>query len=92
MNTARSIAALIATASIAGCADTPVADADYGSSLKQMIQAQTFDLVAASNPPELAPEITDGVRLENALDIYRKDVAKGNTDVKQPIIFEVGAK
>jgi hypothetical protein len=73
----------------AGCANT-TSDEDYGQSVKQMVQAQTFDPAAASNPPELAPEITDGARLQNALDVYRKDVAKGNTEVKQPVIFEVG--
>ena len=40
---------------------------------------------AASNPPELAPEIAATARaLKNALDEYRKDVAKGSSDVKQP--------
>jgi len=90
MNIRNPSAVVVATVAIAGCADTPLADADYGSSVKQMLQAQTLDPVAASNPPELAPEITDGVRLENALEVYRKDVAKGNTEVKQPVIFEVG--
>jgi hypothetical protein len=55
-----------------------------------MVQAQTFDLAAASNPPALAPEITDGARLEAALEIYRKDVAKGIAEIKQPVIFEIG--
>lgn len=74
---------------VASCANT-YSDDDYGRSVRQMIQAQTFDPAAASNPPELPPEISDGERLKNALDVYRKDVAKGNTDVKQPVIFEVG--
>lgn len=90
MNIAKSSALAIATVAVAGCADTPLSDADYGSSVKQMVQAQTFDPAAAANPPELAPEMTDGARLENALDVYRKDVAKGNTEVKQPVIFEIG--
>jgi len=90
MNIRKPSAVVVATVAIAGCADTPLADADYGNSVKQMLQAQTLDPVAASNPPALAPEITDGVRLENALEVYRKDVAKGNTEVKQPVIFEVG--
>jgi hypothetical protein len=79
----------IAVLAVAGCANS-TSDEDYGQSVKQMVQAQTFDPAAASNPPELAPEITDGARLQNALDVYRKDVAKGNTEVKQPVIFEVG--
>ncbi len=90
MNISKPSAVVVASVAIAGCADTPVADADYGSSVNQMVQAQTLDPIAASNPPELAPQITDGARLENALEVYRKDVAKGNTEVKQPVIFEVG--
>jgi hypothetical protein len=84
---------IVCTAGLAcGCVDTPVADADYGKSVNQMVQSQTYDLNAASNPPELAPESGDGVRLKNALDENRKDVAKGSTDVQRPIVFEVGAE
>lgn len=90
MNAIHPAALAIVTLALCGCADTPIADADYGKSVQQMVQSQTFDPVAASNPPELAPEMADGERLKNALDEYRKDVAKGTTDVKQPIIFEVG--
>lgn len=90
MNTIHATALVIAALLIAGCADTPLADADFGNSVRQMVQAQTLDPAAASNPPELAPEITDGARLEQALEVYRKDVAKGIADVKQPVIFEIG--
>jgi hypothetical protein len=76
---------------LSACADTR-SDADYGRSVQQMVQSQTYDPAAASNPPELAPEITDGERLKNALDVYRKDVAKGSTDVKQPVVFEIANK
>lgn len=91
MNIAKPSAVALAAVAVAGCADTPLADADYGSSVQQMVQAQIFDPAAASNPAELPPEATDGARLENALDVYRKDVPKGNIEVKQPIIFEVGS-
>ena len=47
------------------------------------MQAQTYDPAAASNPPELAPDSGDGARLKNALDVYRKDVAKGSAEVEQ---------
>lgn len=90
MNISKPSAVIIATVAIGGCADTPLADADYGNSVRQMVQAQTFDAIAANNPPELGPEVTDGARLEKAIDIYREDVAKGNTEVKRPIVFEVG--
>jgi hypothetical protein len=73
---------------VSGCSHN--SETDYGNSVRQMVQSQTFDLTAASNPPELAPEVTDGERVKNALDVYRKDVAKGSTDVKQPIVFEIG--
>lgn len=92
MNSTRSCTLAIVPLLIAGCADTPRVDADYGSSVKQMLQAQTYDPAAASNPPELAPEITDGARLHNALEVYRKDVAKGNVEVKQPVVFEIGTE
>jgi hypothetical protein len=80
---------LAAAFAASGCVDTPIADADYGKSVEQMVQAQTYDLNASQNPPALAPESGDGARLKNALDEYRKDVAKGSADVKQPIVFEV---
>lgn len=91
MNIEQTTALTVAALLTAGCADTPLSDADYGSSVRQMVQAQTLDPAAASNPPALAPE-TDGARLEKALETYRKDVAKGVTEVKQPVIFEIGAK
>lgn len=91
MNTVHATALAAATLLLSGCADTPVADADYGSSVQQMVQAQTYDAAAASNPAELAPEMTDGARLKNALDVYRKDVAKGSEEVKETVDFEVGS-
>lgn len=83
------LAALSALAA-AGCADAP-SDADYGRSVNQMIQAQTYDANAAANPPEQAPVTSDGARLKNALDNYRKDVAKG-AEVKSEPEFTVGDK
>jgi hypothetical protein len=75
----------------AGCVDIP-SEADYGSSVNQMIQAQTYDANAAANPPEQAPDSGDGARLKNAVDVYRKDVAKGGTEVQRDIEFTVGDK
>lgn len=89
MNIIHKSALVAMTLAMAGCANT-YSDEDYGRSVQQMVQSQTFDPAAASNPPELAPEITDGARLQNALDVYRKDVAKGSTEVKQPVVFEIG--
>ena len=91
MNTATSSTLVVAALLLSGCEDTPLIDADYGKSVQQMVEAQTYDPAAASNPPELAPETTDGPRLKNALEQYRKDVAKGNEEVKQSVVFEVGS-
>lgn len=89
MKTIHASSLVTAALLVSGCANT-YSDEDYGRSVQQMVQSQTFDPIAASNPAELAPEITDGERLQNALEVYRKDVAKGSTDVKQPVIFEIG--
>lgn len=89
MNSHHALLLAGAAVALAGCASTH-SDDDYGRSVQQMVQSQTFDLAAASNPLELAPELTDGARLQNALDVYRKDVAKGSAEVKQPIVFEIG--
>jgi hypothetical protein len=86
IGTVTAVAALAA----AGCADTP-SEADYGNSVKQMVEAQTYDPAAAANPPEQAPATTDGARLQNALDNYRKDVAKG-AEVKREAEFTAGDK
>jgi hypothetical protein len=88
MNIIHKSGLVVAALAVAGCANT-YSDADYGRSVQQMIQSQTYDPAAASNPPELPPESTDAERLKNALDVYRKDVAKGITEVKQPVIFEI---
>jgi hypothetical protein len=73
-----------------GCADTPVADADYGKSVQQMVEAQTYNPSAASNPPAMAPEVGDGQRIKNAIDVYRKDVAKGTETTDKEPTFDVG--
>jgi hypothetical protein len=84
IGTVTAISALVA----AGCA-TP-SDADYGRSVSQMIQAQTYDASAAANPPEQAPDAGDGPRLKNALEVNRKEVAK--SEVQRDIDFTVGDK
>lgn len=81
---------VVASAMFFGCAETPHSDAHYGEAVREMIQAQTYDPAAASNPPALAPEAGDGERIRNAIETYRKDVAKGSDEVKQSIIFDVG--
>lgn len=77
-------------ATMAGCADTPRADAEFGSSVRSMVDAQTYDPEAARNPPEAAPASGDGQRLQNVVGGYRKDVARGVEDVRRDIVINVG--
>lgn len=75
---------------IGGCADTPHADAAYGSSYHQIMQAQVYNVNAAAEAGDSVPASIDGKRLEKALDTYRTDVAKGSGEVKQQVVFDVG--
>lgn len=77
-------------ASMAGCADNPPQNPDFGNSVRSMVDAQTFDPEAARNPPEAAPEAGDGQRLENVVGGYRKDVSRGVEDVRREIVINVG--
>jgi hypothetical protein len=81
---------LAAAAALTGCADISPVDAGMGQSAAHMVEAQTYNPNAAANPPVLAPDGGDGQRLINALDAHRKDVPKGQAQVSQPIVFEVG--
>ena len=65
-------------------------DADYGNSVRALVQAQTYDPQAAARPAALAPEQGDGQRLKNAVDEYHKDVPHQDQKVSRPIVFEVG--
>jgi type IV pilus biogenesis protein CpaD/CtpE len=78
------------TAALAGCADNPRQDPEFGNSVRAMVEAQTFDPEAARNPPEAAPAAGDGQRLENVVGGYRKDVARGVEDVRRDIVINVG--
>jgi len=81
----------LTAALLAGCAtETPHLDAALGKSVEQMVQAQTYDPAASANPPALAPEIGDGQRLKNALDVYRKEVSNGGEAVARGTQFEAG--
>ena len=86
---ATAIMIVLATGLMAGCASAPnrVAD-DFGNSVRAMNQAQILDPVAASNPDMTPVDTTDGVRMENALETYREDVAKPE-ETRQSLIFRV---
>ena len=84
------ILACAVVATMTGCAETPRADADFGNSVRAMVDAQTYNPDAARNPPEAAPTAGDGQRLENVVGGYRKDVARGVEDVRRDIVINVG--
>ena len=67
-------AILITLAAVGGCETTPTAtEADYGNSVRHMVQSQTLNPTPADSSPV---DIGDGVRSQNAIDVYRKDVAR----------------
>lgn len=79
------------TAVCAGCeTETPYFDAQLGSSVAHLVQAQTLDPAVAGNPAALAPAGADGQRMKNAIDEYHKDIPKAEQPVTRPIFFEVG--
>ena len=86
------IAICVATI-LAACDTTNAAkvDADYGRSVKALVEAQTYDKQAALAPPAQAPAHGDGQRLKNAIDEYHKDVPhQQDQKISRPIVFEVG--
>lgn len=71
------LAALGIAALLAGCANTPTAvESNFGASVRNMIEAQTYDPSTLSAPSTDVIESGDGQRLEAVLDAYRTDVAK----------------
>lgn len=90
IKTGRVLAILTATVFFAACASEPTAtEQEFGSSVRQMIIAQTYDPSTLSNPPEGAIERTDGRMLENALESYRATVAE-QSGVGDEITINVG--
>jgi hypothetical protein len=63
---------------LTGCNSTdPVrVEQDFGNSVHHMIQAQIYNPQAARNPSTVPPAALDGPMAGEALNVYRKDVAK----------------
>jgi hypothetical protein len=75
---------------LAACAsDSPRLDAALGQSTEWIAAHQTLDPLAGLNPVE-TPLPADGVRLKNALDVQRKDVSPGSTQVGRSVEFDAG--
>lgn len=81
MNTGRSILTLLGAALpallLGACVSEPTpTELAFGDSVRQIVKAQTYDPSTLSSPSEKTGAGTDGQRLGNALDVYRRDVSK----------------
>jgi type IV pilus biogenesis protein CpaD/CtpE len=70
------LAGLLSTALLAACARPTALERSFGSSVRNMIEAQTFDPSTLSSPSTETVDASDGRRIEAVLDVYRTDVAK----------------
>lgn len=61
---------------------------DFGNSVRNMIQAQTYNPEAARNPPSEPPTVLDGPKGGKVLDEYRGDVSDPQ-QTERPIQLEI---
>ena len=79
------VIAIAAVALLTSCSMDPVhVEADFGSSVRQMIEGQIGDPETAAAPSPLAPDRLDGVGAEQSLTEYRRGAKRG--DGAQPAI------
>jgi len=80
--------AVLGVAFLAGCSNNQTAtEQDFGNSVRQMVRAQTLN----PGPADPAPvESSDPNRLENALETYRKDVARPESIRRDPTVDVFG--
>jgi type IV pilus biogenesis protein CpaD/CtpE len=80
VNSSKTLAVLLGSASVAllaACANKQTAtEANFGASVRQMIEAQTYDPSTLTAPSTETIDSGDGRRLEAVLESYRTDVAK----------------
>jgi type IV pilus biogenesis protein CpaD/CtpE len=81
------LAGLPLTGMLAACAPT-LTEQNFGVSVRQMIEAQTYDPSALTTPSTETVDSSDGRRLENVLDVYRTDVARPEA-ANQDIVISV---
>ena len=61
---------------LAACTTEPtLTERNFGKSVRQMVDAQTYDPSTLTTPSTETIESNDGRRLENVLETYRNDVA-----------------
>jgi len=77
---------------LSGCSTQPTTlEADFGKSVRSVMNSQIHDREAAANPDPDAVEGGDPYRLDTALETHRTDVSKPQA-VQQPISISVGSK
>jgi hypothetical protein len=87
------ISTTLLVAILAGCVSTePVrVEADYGKSVKQMVQAQTYNPEAAARTESIPIKEMDGVMAVDTLNAMRKDVTRDTKILNNVINVQLGA-
>ena len=64
---------------LGGCsADPKYVEADFGNSVRQMVAAQIYDPVVASDPVEEPPELLDGTGASESVTGYRQSARRSS--------------
>ena len=87
-NSSKALLAVSALLLTAGCQPYRNLDADFGNSVKAMIEAQTYDRNAALHPDPEPPKRMDGRYGESVMPVYRGDVGDPES-VREDIAVEV---
>ncbi|MDH3266784.1 MAG: hypothetical protein OEM25_07455 [Gammaproteobacteria bacterium] len=81
---------LVAALLVVGCSRQPtVPAAEFGATVRNVMESQIHDYEAAMHPDPNAVEGGDPYRLEAAVNAHRADVSQP-ADVKQPVTVNVG--
>ena len=70
-------------------AEPTLTETNFGDSVRQMIEVQTYDQSTLTTPSTDSVDSSDGQRLENVLEAYRTDVAKPAA-VNENVVINVG--
>jgi hypothetical protein len=92
MNTRKLYSAVLVTLPLglgACVAEPTLTETNFGNSVRQMIEAQTYDPSTLRTPSTDPVDSADGKRLENVLEAYRTDVAKPAA-VSEDVVINVG--
>jgi hypothetical protein len=84
------LAAAAAGLALSGCAQTPL-EADYGQSVKQIMDYQVYDRRALFNPSAAAVEGADPDMLNLAVQSLRTEKVE-RAQVTQPLTINIGSQ